>query len=118
MKYLLFLFFAILYEIDASCPNGTFPNVAGDKCYFIPNGAKQFILAELNCKQQNGDLASISNVFDNMDLTGKNYGWISLRTAIVAESSTLHTAMLNLRSATSSAACIRVPFSLICKQFA
>jgi len=74
MKYLLVLFFAILYEIYASCPNGTFPNVAGDKCYFIPNGAKQFILAELDCKQQNGDLVSISNAFDNMALTGKTMG--------------------------------------------
>ncbi len=57
MKYLLF--FAILYEIYASCPNGTFPNVAKDKCYFVPNGTKQFIQVEINCRQQNSDLASI-----------------------------------------------------------
>ena len=108
MKYLLVSFFAILYEIYASCPKGTFPNIAGNKCYFIPNDTKQFILAELDCKKQNGDLASISNAFDNMALTGKNYGWISLCAALVAESSALHSAMLNLRSATCSAACIRV----------
>jgi hypothetical protein len=56
MEYLLVLLFAILYESYASCSNGTFPNVAGDKCYFIPNGSIEFILAEINCKQQNGDL--------------------------------------------------------------
>jgi hypothetical protein len=75
MKVLLFiLLFTTAYRISADCPNGTFSSAAGDKCYFIPNGTKQFILAELNCKQQNGDLASISNAFDNMALTGKNYG--------------------------------------------
>ena len=74
MKYLLVSFFAILYEIYATCPNGTFPNVAGDKCYFIPNDSENFILAEMNCQEQNGDLASISNAFDNNALTGKNYG--------------------------------------------
>ena len=78
MKYLLALFFAILYEIYASCPNGTFPNVAKNKCYFIPKDSKQFLLAEISCKNQNGNLASISNVFDNMDLTGKNRGCVSL----------------------------------------
>jgi len=62
MKYLLF--FAILYEIYASCPNGTFPNVAKDKCYFIPKDSKQFILAEISCQSQSGNLASISNVFE------------------------------------------------------
>ena len=79
MKYLLVLFFAIVYEIDASCPNGTFPNVAGDKCYFIPKDSKPFLLAETSCQNQNGNLASISNASVNADLTGKNYGWISLR---------------------------------------
>ena len=74
MKYLLVLFFAILYEIYASCPNGTFPNVAGDKCYFILKDSRQFIQAEMNCIDQNANLASISNAFDNMNLTGNNYG--------------------------------------------
>jgi hypothetical protein len=69
--FLLILLFAIAYRVYAGCPNGTFPNVAGDKCYFIPNGTIEFVLAEINCKQQNGDLASISNAFDNMALTGK-----------------------------------------------
>ena len=73
MKALLLLFlFTIAYTIYAVCPNGTFSNVAGDKCYFIPNGTTEFILAEINCKKQKGDLASISNAFDNMALTGKN----------------------------------------------
>ena len=85
MKYLFVLSFAIVYEIYASCPNGTFPNVAKDKCYFIPKDSKQFILAEISCQNQNGNLASISNAFDNNALRGKNYGCISLRAALVAE---------------------------------
>ena len=98
MKYLLVLFFAIIYKIDASCPNGTFPNVAQDKCYFIPNDSENFILAEMNCQEQNGDLASISNAFDNTILTGKNYGWISLRSLLVV-------ARRMLRAACSDAQC-------------
>ena len=71
MKYLLILFFAIVYEIDASCPNGTYH--IGDKCYFIPKDSKPFLLAKTSCQNQNGNLASISNAFDNADLTGKHY---------------------------------------------
>ena len=84
MKYLLVLLFAIVYEIDASCPNGTFPNStfpndADDRCYFIPKDYKPFLLAETSCQNQNGNLASISDSSENMYLRGKNYGWISLR---------------------------------------
>ena len=73
MKYFL-LFFAFAYEICAECPNGTFPNYAKNKCYFIPKDSNTSILAETSCQNQNGNLASISNAFDNADLTGKHYG--------------------------------------------
>ena len=79
MKYLLVLFFAIVCEIDASCPNGTFSNDAGNRCYFIPKDSTQFLLAGTSCQNQNGNLASISDSFENAYLQGKNYGWISLR---------------------------------------
>jgi hypothetical protein len=66
MKALLvLLLFTFAYRIYADCPNGTFPNESGGKCYFIPNDSSQFIPAEINCQEQNGDLASISNAFDN-----------------------------------------------------
>ena len=75
MKVLLFiLLFTIAYRISADCPNGTFSSATGDKCYFIPNNYVQFKLAEMNCIDQNANLASISNAFDNMNLTGNNYG--------------------------------------------
>jgi hypothetical protein len=92
MKYLLVLFFAILYEICASCPNGTFPNVVGDKCYFIPKDSSQFDPAELSCQNHNGDLASISNAFDNTDLIGKTMGgsFYAHRWLLRAECSALH----------------------------
>jgi hypothetical protein len=80
------------YRIYAGCPNGTFSNVAGDKCYFILNDTQQFISAEMNCQDQNGDLASILNALDNMNLTGKNYGWISLRSSLVVARRMLHAA--------------------------
>ena len=73
----LLLLFTFAYRIYADCPNGTFPNASGGKCYFIPNDSENFILAEMNCQEQNGDLASISNAFDNNALRGKNYGWIT-----------------------------------------
>ena len=63
--------------ITKNLPKRFLNNVAGDKCYFIPNGTKQFIQADINCKQQNGDLASIANAFDNNALRGKNCGCIS-----------------------------------------
>ena len=75
---LLLLLFNFANRIYADCPNGTFPNASGGKCYFISNDSSQFISAEISCQEQNGELASISNAFDNNDLTGKNYGWISL----------------------------------------
>ena len=98
MKYLLVLFFAIVYEIDASCPNGTFSNGAGDKCYFISNNFTQFLLAETSCQDQNGNLASISDSSENAYLQGKNYGWISLRSLLVV-------ARRMLRAACSDAQC-------------
>ena len=82
MNVLLFiLLFTIAYRIY--CLNGTFSNVTGEKCYFIPSDINQFILAEMNCQYQNGNLASISNALDNMNLTGNNYGRISLHSALV-----------------------------------
>jgi hypothetical protein len=75
MKVLLFtLLFTTAYRISANCPDGTFSSATGNKCYFIPKGSEQFMWAEMNCIDQNANLASISNVFDNMNLTGKNYG--------------------------------------------
>ena len=74
MKYLLVLFFAIVYKIDARCPNGTFSNFAGDKCYFISKDFTQFLMAKTSCQNQNGNLASISDSYDNFYLRGKNYG--------------------------------------------
>ena len=75
MKVLLFiLLFTTAYRISADCPNGTFSSAAGDKCYFIPKDSRQFIQAEMNCIDRNANLASISNAFDNMNLTGNNYG--------------------------------------------
>ena len=79
----ILLLFTFAYRIYAGCPNGTFPNASGGKCYFIPNDSENFILAEMNCQEQNGDLASVSSAFDNMNLTGNNYGWISLRSSLV-----------------------------------
>jgi len=76
MKYLLVLFFAIVYEIYASCPNGTAPS---GRCYFIPKDSNQSSSAETSCQDQNGNLASISDYYDNKYLKGKNYEWISLR---------------------------------------
>ena len=97
---LLLLLFNFAYRIYADCPNGTFPNVEKNKCYFIPKDSENFILAEMNCQEQNGDLASISNAFDNSDLTGINYGWIPLRSSlVVAKCSALHAAMFNAGSA-------------------
>ena len=75
MKVLLFiLLFTTAYRISSYCPNDTFSSAADDKCYFIPRDSVQFKLAEMNCIDQNANLASISNAFDNMNLTGKNYG--------------------------------------------
>ena len=111
MKYLLVLFFAIVYEIDARCPNGAY--FVGNKCYFISKGSKSFSLAKTSCQDQYGNFASISNALDNADLTSKNYGWISLRSSLVvtrwllrAECSAPHAAMLNA----ASAECTRNPF--------
>ena len=94
----LVLLFTFAYRIYADCPNGTFPNASGGKCYFIPHDSENFILAEMNCQEQNGDLASISNAFDNTILTGKNYGWIFLRSSLVV-------ARRMLRAAYSDAQC-------------
>ena len=96
MKYLLF--FAIVYEIYASYPNGTFPNVSKDKCYFIPHSTKQFIQAEMNCKQQNGDLASIANAFDNNALRGKKIWVLFLRAPLVSERRKLCTGRIDAHS--------------------
>ena len=98
MKYLLVLFFAIIYEIDARCPNGTLSNFAGDKCYFISKNVMKFSLAETSCQDQNGNLASISNAFDNNALRGKNYGCISLSAVLVTESRKLRAGRIDAHS--------------------
>ena len=46
----LLLLFNFAYRIYADCPNGTFPNASGGKCYFIPNDSEDFILAEMGIR--------------------------------------------------------------------
>ena len=82
---------------------------------FYSKWYKQFIQAEINCKQQNGDLASnLANTFDNNALRDKNYGCTSLRAALVAErrnSARSDSSMLTPSSATCSSVYRNLAFS-------
>lgn len=71
---LLGTFFGILKANP--CPNGTFSNLSGDRCYFVKNGTDNFMGAEQMCNVQNGHLVSIQSAFENNFLVCKFCGLI------------------------------------------
>lgn len=80
----LIYFSCLIISVELiSCPDNTFSNTKGDKCFFVPNDTKAFTSAEINCINSHGvGLASVSSAFDNMKLTGKDVFrpvWINIR---------------------------------------
>jgi hypothetical protein len=69
-----FLFFSFLTFISfiTCCPNGSIPSLSDpSKCYFFLTQKTNWIVADQDCKNIDGNLVSIHNAFDNVFLSGE-----------------------------------------------
>ena len=69
MKVLIFSFFLIFgAQAQQGCPQGSVLSFSGAVCWFLINVPMDFTTSERYCRDLGGNLTSIHNAFDNIDL--------------------------------------------------
>jgi hypothetical protein len=78
--YKFFLIFALYFPlVFAKCPQGAIQGLKSEDCYVYKVKSMRFNQAEEDCKQLNGHLTSILNVFENNFLINQtDLLWASL----------------------------------------
>uniref|UniRef100_A0A914D9S1 C-type lectin domain-containing protein n=1 Tax=Acrobeloides nanus TaxID=290746 RepID=A0A914D9S1_9BILA len=62
---LLVLFSMVFFQLSLSCPSNMLSGLSDDPCYQLVTTPAPFLMAEYNCAQMGGHLASVGNAFLN-----------------------------------------------------